>query len=429
MRRRTSRTLAALACVACAVLPAQAGGFAVPEQGARALGLGGAYAAQSDDATAIFHNAAGIGFLKGKQLSLGASLVYRTTDFAGASPFPGAALGEKSAHGLGLPPSFDYAQRLTPRLVAGIGLHVPFDMRTRWENRDTSYSGRFLVKSAAIRSTSLNPTLAYQLADRLAVGAGLDVRLTRLEFEHNVPLINPFTQRAQDVAALRVTGGRQLSLGFNVGVLAKPAEGLAIGVSYRHGVSPEFTGNAELSRLPTGSAQFDALVARRYGRDDLAATASLALPALASLGAQYGWRDWLVSAQLDLQRWSSFETLPLTLEGPPELSRSMSLEFTNSQVYRVGVERRLNDALTLRGGYSLDRTPVPVETLGPLFPEATRHGAAVGASWRRGQMRLEVANAIFFSKRRSSEGRNRDNYDGDYGGFGNTFSVSLGWWF
>ena len=429
MRRRTSRTLAALACVACAAPPAHAGGFAIPEQGARALGLGGAYVAQSDDATAVFHNAAGIGFLKGRQLSLGASLIYRSTDFEGASPFPGDAFRETSAHGLGLPPAFDYAQRLTPKLVAGIGLHVPFELRSGWANRETSYSGRFLVKSAGIRSTSLNPTLAYQLADRLAVGAGLDVRLTHFDFEHNVPLINPFTQRVQDVAALDVRGGRHLSLGYNVGVLAKPAEGLAIGVAYRSGVRAELTGDAELSRLPTGSPQFDALVARRYSQDVVAASTSLALPALVSVGAQYGWRDWLVSAQLDLQRWSSFEALPLQLDGPPELSRTQRLEFANSQVYRVGVERRLTDALTLRGGYFLDRTPVPTETLGPLFPEATRHCASVGASWRRGRMRIEAANAMGFSKRRSSEGRNRDGYDGSYAGFSDTFSVSLGWWF
>jgi long-chain fatty acid transport protein len=194
-------------------------------------------------------------------------------------------------------------------------------------------------------------------------------------------------------------------------------------------VRAELTGDAELSRLPTGSSQFDALVARRYSQDALAASTSLALPALVSMGAQYGWRDWLVSAQLDLQRWSSFEALPLLLDGPPELSRTQRLEFANSQVYRVGVERRLTDALTLRGGYFLDRTPVPTETLGPLFPEATRHCASVGASWRRGRMRIEAANAMGFSKRRSSEGRNRDGYDGSYAGFSDTFSVSLGWWF
>jgi long-chain fatty acid transport protein len=427
IRRRVRRTLVLLACVACA-LPARAGGFAVPEQGARALGLGGAYAAQSDDASAIFHNAAGLGFLKGRQLALGASLVHRSTDFVGAGPFPGDALREKSAHGLRVPPTFGYAQRLTPELVAGVGLHVPFDMRSRWANRETSYSGRFLVKSAAIRSASLNPTLAYQLADRLAVGAGLDVRLTQLDFERNVPLINPFTQRAQDVAALRLDGGRRVTLGFNVGVLAKPAEELALGASYRHGVRAELTGSAELEPLATGSTQFDALVAQRFSAGPAAAATSLALPSLLTVGAQYAWHDWLFSAQWDLQRWSALGALPLTLDAP-ELSRSLRLEFSNSQVYRIGLERRLSDTLTLRGGYFLDRTPVPVEALGPLFPEATRHNVAVGASWRRGRMRIEAANGLGFSKRRSSEGKNRDDYEGSYRGLNESLSVSLGWWF
>ena len=54
---------------------AHAAGFAIFEQGARAMGFAGAFTAQANDPCAIFHNAAGIAFLKGKQLYLGGTLI------------------------------------------------------------------------------------------------------------------------------------------------------------------------------------------------------------------------------------------------------------------------------------------------------------------------------------------------------------------
>ena len=55
---------------------AQAAGFAIFEQGARAMGFAGAYTAQSKDGSAIFHNAAGIAFLKEKQFYLGGTALH-----------------------------------------------------------------------------------------------------------------------------------------------------------------------------------------------------------------------------------------------------------------------------------------------------------------------------------------------------------------
>ncbi len=82
--------LAALAGLAFALAPTpvRAAGFALFEQGARGMGFAGAYTAQASDASAIFHNAAGIAFLKGNQLYIGGTLIGPSTDFTGDSPFP-----------------------------------------------------------------------------------------------------------------------------------------------------------------------------------------------------------------------------------------------------------------------------------------------------------------------------------------------------
>ena len=78
--RRALRALLALPLLA-APASAKASGFAIESQGARAMGFAGAYVAQASDPSAIFYNAAGIAFLKGKQLYVSGALAGLSTDF------------------------------------------------------------------------------------------------------------------------------------------------------------------------------------------------------------------------------------------------------------------------------------------------------------------------------------------------------------
>lgn len=407
--------------------PAHGAGFAVAEQGARVMGLAGASAAQTQDASAIFHNPAGVAFLKGRQLYLGAALDYTGTDFTGASPFPGPDVTESGDAGLGVPPAFDYSHQLSERMVVGVGVHVPYRLRASWKNRDTSYSGRFVSKTAELTSYSLSPTVAYKLADRLALGAALDVRLSDVAFEKNLAVpVNPFSQRVQDGASMRLSSGLEPGFGFAVGLVAKPIEQLAVGVSYRHKVSTDFSGSAGFTPIPTGNAQLDTLVARGLPAEPVPVTTEVVLPSLLALGAEYRHGDWLLAADVHFQQWSSFAGLQITLEDRPELSSGALGGYRDSLAFRVGVERRLNEAWDVRGGYFYDRSAALPEAVGPAFPDASRHGAAVGASFRRGRLRVDAANWLVFSGERSTEGKNRDGYDGSYKSFAEVFSISVG---
>ena len=87
VRGRVLRALLALPLLALSA-SAHASGFAIESQGARAMGFAGAYVAQAADPSAIFYNAAGIGFLKGKQFYGGGAFAGLSTDFVGSGPFP-----------------------------------------------------------------------------------------------------------------------------------------------------------------------------------------------------------------------------------------------------------------------------------------------------------------------------------------------------
>jgi long-chain fatty acid transport protein len=405
-----------------------ASGFAIFEQGANGMGFAGAYTAQSDPSS-IFHNAAGVAFLKGTHLALGGTLIAPSTDFTGADPFPGASVTETGDAGVIVPPAFDLTHQLSENLVVGFGVHVPFGLRTRWADADTTFTGRFISKRADVRAFSFNPTVAYKLADRLAVGGGIDVRLTKVQLDRNVASINPFTLKPVDVAAVTLASDQALDFGFNLGVLAKPTERLSIGVAYRHKVQVDFTGNANFTRLPTGSAQFDALVAGRLPAGDVPISTDIAFPALISLGGAYEWEQWTLAAQLDLQQWSSFDELPITVQDRPDLSSVSQEQYQNSQIYRVGLERRFGENLSVRGGYFYDKSPVPAPAVSPLLPDADRHGICVGFGYRSGKFKIDVANWFLIFKDRSTEGVNRDHYDGVYKSRAELFAVTLGWVF
>ncbi len=63
-----------------------AGGFQINEHGARAMGLGGAFTAIANDASAIYWNNAGMTQLSGTNFMLGTALIAPNAQFRGVTP-------------------------------------------------------------------------------------------------------------------------------------------------------------------------------------------------------------------------------------------------------------------------------------------------------------------------------------------------------
>src|SRR5262249_62383291 len=110
---------------------------------------------------------------------------------------------------------------------------------------------------------SINPTVGYKLADRLAVGVGADIRLSSVSLQRRVPVVNPFTQRVTDAASVDLNSSTDVGFGFNVGLLAKISDSLSAGLHYRHHVKNDYKGTATFTPVPTGNTQLDATLAAR----------------------------------------------------------------------------------------------------------------------------------------------------------------------
>jgi long-chain fatty acid transport protein len=421
--------LPALVASAIVLVPGRAepAAFALFEEGARGMGFAGAFTAQASDPSAIFHNAAGIAFLKGNHLSLGGTLITPSTDFVGDSPYPGAGQLETMNVGPTPIPAIYFTHQFTSRFVAGVGLNTPFGLKTSWDSPDT-FTGRFLSQKAELKGFSLNPTIAYKLADRLSAGFGVDVRLTSVSLEQAVPAVNPFTGLVVDASQVTLNSDTATDFGWNMGVYGKPTENLSFGVSYRSKVKQDFSGIATFTSQDTGNAELNALIALNLPSGALPATTSIEFPSIIAVGVAYSWQDWTVEGDIDFYEWSTFDALPVNIDGPG-LSSVVQEDYSNTRQYRIGLERRIQELWAVRGGYYYDESPAPVESVSPLLPDSARQGFCLGGSWSQGQFRLDAAAWYVKFKERSTDGQQRDGYNGTYKGKAITFGLSFGYSF
>jgi long-chain fatty acid transport protein len=418
----------ALLSLALAVPDASGAGFSIFEQGAKGMGFAGAFTAQANDPSAIFHNPAGIAWLKGTQVYFGGTVVRPHSDFAGAVPFPGPSVTEKSDAGVVVPPTFYLTRSMGGKTAVGVGVMTPFGLKTKWASPNT-YSGRFLSQEAELKGIAINPTVATQLSDRVSIGAGLDVRFSKVKLRRRVPTFNPFTLRAVDAAQVELNSDWDTALGFNAGLLFKAADNVSFGASYRHKVKSSYKGQGTFGLLDTGSAPLNAAVATVLPSGDIPVETGIETPGIATFGIAVKQDDWTVESDVVWYQWSTFNRLPITFPTRATLSSVVEEDYQNSWQYRIGVERHFSDKFSGRAGYFFDFTPAPAASVSPLLPDASRHGFCLGASWLVGRVRVDAGSWYLKFVERSTEGLQRDQYNGTYNSNALTFGLSFGYTF
>jgi long-chain fatty acid transport protein len=244
-----------------------------------------------------------------------------------------------------------------------------------------------------------------------------------------VPAVNPFTQRVIDGASIDLSSNTDVGFGFNVGALAKISDSLSAGVHYRHQVKSSYKGTANFTQLGTGNAQVDTALTARLPQGSQPLTTEIVFPGIFMGGVAYTTGDWTFEADVDWYQWSKFSQLNLVFTERPDLTQSIVENYKNSWQYRMGLERRLNETWTVRGGYFFDQSPAPAESISPLLPDADRNGFALGGTWKAGRFHADAAMWVLLSPARSTEGVSRDSFDGTYKSHAVTLGIFLGYSF
>src|SRR5688500_18382976 len=137
--------------------PAFAAGFSIFEQGAKASGMAGAFAATADDPSAIFYNVAGIAQQREMAAYAGATFINFSNEFTGDfnSDVTSGVEGKYNRHTF-VPPNLYAIVPIGQNLTFGVGVFAAWGLRTDWQD---PWAGRYISQDADLKTTSVNPSI------------------------------------------------------------------------------------------------------------------------------------------------------------------------------------------------------------------------------------------------------------------------------
>lgn len=398
------------------------------EEGAKALGMGGAFTARADDPSAIFFNPAGICRLDGTQLYFGATGIITATDFTGSDPFPGEGVPEKTKTQFFFPATFYVTHKLNENVSAGFGFFNPFGLGREWKNPE-SYSGRLISYKVDLKTFYFNPTIAWRMNEQLSFGAGAQLVYSTVLLDRYQATTNPlFGPGLVNIAKIELDGNNSIDAGYNAGILYEH-EKISVGLSYRSNVTVDYDGDATFTQVPTGNPTIDAQIAQLIPDEQGVAT-KVEFPPLVSLGLAFTQLEkWTFEVDVNWVGWSTFDVLPLDFAKDDSLDTERPQNYKDAMSVRSGAEYRPNDVYALRLGYYYDPSPQPDGSVSPLLPDSDRHGITIGFGYTSGPWTVDLFDLVLIFLERDTHGKNYDGYNGTYSSWANLLGANVGYRF
>ena len=358
--------------------------FRILDQSASATGQGTAFAAQADDASALYFNPAGMTQLRGVQFSMGTLFLGANTTFHGAN-------GTKTEGNFGgtistpLPSQFyltanlrDLGSDFFKDWSIGLGVISPYGISVEYPD---SSNLTFLTKKVSLPLIDIKPTVGFKLNDYIAIGGGIDIYTFasflgegQAEFQQTAAPGNAFGLPAG--TALEANG-TDTAVGFNASVLWTPIRNerglplVNLAFVYRSGADLKLEGQFRAN---------GALVA------DAATT--IELPhiytwAVAVWPMRDQYREWKIEVDIDYEDWSEFDNLNLNLSTGATVP--FARNYGDAFVFMIGSEYKWLQASVLpdweiaaRIGYVYSQSPIPSSTFEPTVPDSAYSAPSVG---------------------------------------------------
>ena len=428
---RIRRVLALLVVLLFSATSAMAGGFRLPEAGAKAMGMGFAFTAQADDPSAIYFNPAGIVQLEGQNIKVGVTYVKENgATFTGATPLTGGFSVSETQKDLDFfIPNFFWTRKASPNFAYGVGIFSPFGLGQEYENKNTSIFRNQITK-IDLMTLVINPTVAYKVNDFLSIGAGIDYMYGSAILEKT-----PFAPSLGGNLYNSKLDGDGDAWGFNLGALLTPVENLSVGLSYRSQFVLDIDdGDVEIRNIngPTSATFFGGATSF-----DTEGAATINMPATLDLGVAYIFDRLTLEVDASWTFWHSFRSLNINIkdEIPPVLVDTSSPKNWDDVVaIYVGGEYRVTDPLALRLGFRYDPTPVPAETMGAELPDSDRLYYCAGAGYKVNNWTFDLAYMYIDKKDRTvsnirPEGSNVVGFDGTWSRDAHLVAFDIGYKF
>lgn len=375
--------------------------------GPRAKGMGGAHTAAAQDYSAVFYNPASLSEVRDGAFAFEGAwmLPELSVEFEGTPEVearevedaPGIAFGAQLMVG-----SPDEAGRVG----LGISIHVPTRSLLSGRAVDPAVPQWYLYESLPRRIVAALG-LGWAPADWLSVGVSVQILAGvrgQLDFELDVAA-GRFVEKTVVFDIEPVTAA-------TLGVELRPLPELRLGLAWRSEIGAEVNLPVALELTELAELRVSTQFPIQFSPHELVAGASWRVPVWQTLlAADLTWQHW--SRAPDPSPATRLDAGGALLEGAglgevfdapaPGEARTVRLGLRDIFVLAVGVEQPLGP-IQLRAGYRLRPTPVPQQTTGTNYIDASEHHVALGAGfvWRdpsqtlKGPLTLDLSAGVGF---------------------------------
>jgi long-chain fatty acid transport protein len=368
-----------------------AGGYMIPHQTARALGLANATTAGVRDPSAVYYNPAALGEIDGNNVLVTGEYINVINSVENS--------GRKSVNQHDdnfLATLFANYHIPGTDFTAGIGTYAPFGLATTYDK----YFTNFAAERTELKTIYVTPAISWHPSRYFAVGTGLSFVHASGVFSRALCL-DPFTGCVTPgdplAGRLRLTDTAN-AFAYNLGILIKPTDKLKFGFSYRSRVD---------LRFDNANVKFGGAFSPSKAKADVR---PIPLPAVINAGLF--WQitpHWGTEFVYEYTRWQDFKTFAATFTptpifvplGAPLAGFRLPQKWKNTSTLRLGTYYKLNKNWELRGGLTAEETPIPNQTANPAIPGADllTLNAGVGYKWQRISIDLGYM-AVFYKTRK-----------------------------
>lgn len=430
---------------------ASASGFQIKENSAKALGR--AFAGvdtAGNDASVVVNNPAAMSDLNGMVFQADVTAIDVNTRFhgSGTDAFGAPLTGGDGGNGGDVTPvpAMYFSAPINDAWRVGLAFSAPFGLKTEYDN---GWVGRYQALKSKVTSMDLTGSISWQINPQLALGASIIAQKTKVDLSNAVDfgaLIastyitqcvgaggtpaacaagSPAAPQSLDGTA-RVQGD-DWSYGWALGAEFRPTTQDRIGLSYHAKINHTISGTASFEVPPMAQAIFaqaglSALFQTTAGSGDFATPASATLDywhigsGPVSWGANLGWTGW-----------SSFKQLAINYANPAQPPTVETYSWRNTFFGSLGMDYKVNEQWTVRGGVALDQTPTRDSTRDPRIPDGMRRWLAFGVGYTPSQnveFNLGVAHLFVDNGDVNDTSVTGDHLVGSFDNSGNLLSVS-----
>lgn len=456
-----------LALAAAFTTNTMAEGYQVNTLSAKQLGMAHTGVSQKLNSESLWFNPAAAVFQEDKfTIAAGVTGIMPVATFVGKD----SGVKMTSDNEMSTPLYFNANYKVNDDLSIGVNFNTPYGSAMTWGE---SWEGAHLVQDINLQTFNAQPTVSYKFMDgKLSVGAGLMVawgsfNLTKSAMPTNSTMTAQIAELAYQgtyaaavaggadtataavmadaakagvseagdnpLASVKISGDSEIKVGVNIGALYNINDHWSIGASYRTNMMMEVTdGDTEVSYYNETIQSI--LSSTTSALEGASFSASLPLPATFTIGATYYPTErWMVSADMQLTEWSSYDALNVDFEPEGATDQNAEKNYQDALAVRLGAQYDVCSGFTLRAGVYYDGSPVKDDYLSPETPSTSKLAYTCGFSLRPiSKLSIDVAYAYVGTLGGERSGSCPSDYGvfaGDYKATANVASIGLSWGF